>query len=508
MSSLVVGCTVSILHVLLCNDIYNDVAYAYLPMVQDFVAGNWESAFNGLPILVPTLAGIIAKTGINEFTSMIIVSCGFYLATIPLIYHFVKYFFPEGNYAAWGALLYAAAPKIIRFSCTGLLNSSRNFFLLLSIYLLFSYSRKPKFRKLVYLGISLGGLSFARGEGSLAIPIIILGLAVLLFTANRSKFDVKSCAKFFMTCIVPLIVLAIILTPRVLQTYIHYGVPFIDARQMIFFEKLTKFRLTCSWQETVNPKPFPRISYEHDIPQRKKPAPLISIKRFNKFLSCFSRGAYEPYFILAVIGIIFWLSKKNKEYIVENSIIGITILMFCIVYYCIVNSYRYFTFILPLLMPFTLAGAKEVSFYISRYIKDRYLRPTIGVVFIVLFVAQISNGLQKVISSKNDYEKACGAWIKKYINKSKLKSKLDLSTPLLYTEKPPIGYWAKLNFEPFGLPSNDMEKSIFKKYLIENVDLILLDKKDKKSSYFISSIENFIEINHPYKKYLEIYRAK
>ncbi|MCP4101416.1 MAG: hypothetical protein GY750_08330, partial [Lentisphaerae bacterium] len=368
--SFVIAFLVSLLHILFCTDIYNDVAYAYLPMVQNFVAGNWKAAFTGLPILVPTMAGFIAKTGINEFTSMMIVSCVFYLATIPVVYHFVKYFFPEGGYAAWGALLYAIAPKIIRFSCTGLLNSSRNFFLLLSIYLIFSYSRDSKFIKLVYLGLSMAGLSLARGEGGLAVPIIIAGLAVLIFAAKWSKLNIKISAKILITCLVPICVFVIALTPRVLQTYINFGVPFIDARQMVFFEKYTEFRLNCSWQEVVNPKLFPRISYKRYIPDRKQQAPIISMKRINKFLSCFIRGAYELYFIFAALGAFFWFYKR-KGYIIEHCIIAFIILIFCIVYYCIVSSYRYFTFILPLLMPFTLIGAREVILLISKYVKEK-----------------------------------------------------------------------------------------------------------------------------------------
>ncbi|MCP3966153.1 MAG: hypothetical protein GY750_04270 [Lentisphaerae bacterium] len=115
----IIAFSVSILHVFLCIDIYTDIAYAYLPMVRSFVAGNWKAAFSGLPVLVPAMAGVVAKTGINEFTSIVIVSCISYIATIPVMYRFVKYFFPEGHYAAWGAFYMRLRLKLSDLAALG-----------------------------------------------------------------------------------------------------------------------------------------------------------------------------------------------------------------------------------------------------------------------------------------------------------------------------------------------------------------------------------------------------
>ncbi|QSH41012.1 glycosyltransferase family 39 protein [Lentisphaerota bacterium ZTH] len=500
----VIGISVSLLHIFLCFDIYSDIAYAYLPMVRGFVAGNWRAAFSGLPVLVPAMAGIIAKTGLNEFTCIVVVSCIFYIATIPVMYRFVKYFFPEGDYAAWGAFLYAIAPKIIRFGCTGLLNSSRNFFLILAVYLIFSYKRKARISKLIYLGLSLAGLALARGEGSLAIPVIFLGAAVLILADESFKLNSNSIKKTLTVWGISGFVLLAAVAPRLIQTYHDFGVPFLDARQASFVEKVTAFKLNDSWDNINTPKPFPRIIYKHYIPAHKEKTPLISIDRISKFLGCLTRGAYEIYLVLAALGLFFWIYRR-KGYLYEFCVIAAVTIMYCATYYCIVSAYRYFTFVLLMIMPLTLQGCKEILSLLARIIKEKYLKPILAVGLIIITAAQIKNGLEKIIEHKYDFERKSGEWLWNYAEKSGPMPKLRLDKPVLYTQSAPVGYWSALYFEPFQMPADKKSAEALKKQLIENVDFIVLEAGDLKANDLIQSTRAFRKLDNPFKQDISIY---
>ena len=122
--------------------IYRDSAAVYTAMTREFAAGNYKEAFHpGIPNLAVILAGFLSKTGVPPFVSMRLVSGFFYLASIPMIFLLMRLFMPLVPASA-GAFLMACAPKIIRFFCTGLIDSGKFFFMTAALYFLILLVRK------------------------------------------------------------------------------------------------------------------------------------------------------------------------------------------------------------------------------------------------------------------------------------------------------------------------------------------------------------------------------
>ncbi|MDD2479353.1 MAG: glycosyltransferase family 39 protein [Victivallaceae bacterium] len=118
-------------------DMYRDVANCYAHMTREFGRGNWDEAFaSNLPPMNIVLAGLLAMIGVEAYTATMMISGIFYILTIFPLYALLKRFF-KPHEAAWGVLFFVLAPKIIRFSGTGLLESGRNFFLVLALLFVF-----------------------------------------------------------------------------------------------------------------------------------------------------------------------------------------------------------------------------------------------------------------------------------------------------------------------------------------------------------------------------------
>ncbi|MCP3966152.1 MAG: hypothetical protein GY718_07330 [Lentisphaerae bacterium] len=251
------------------------------------------------------------------------------------------------------------------------------------------------------MGISLAGLTLVRAEGSLVIPVIMIGLAVLLFVNEKCNFNKQFILKTFTALFITGIIFLCALAPRLIQSYIHFGVPFADARQASYIGRVTNLKLNTTWENINSPKPFPRIKYKHFASEQKRSNPFFSLKRLIKFLECFGRGAYEFYLALAIAGLFFW-KKYCKNFTAEYCIIAAATLLYCLVYYSTSISYRYFTFVLLFLMPLSLIGGKEAVLFLSRRIKEKYLNPVLLIAFLAISFGQVGNGIAKLIRHKYD----------------------------------------------------------------------------------------------------------
>jgi 4-amino-4-deoxy-L-arabinose transferase-like glycosyltransferase len=190
-AAVLVGVVISLAHLIFFNGIaYRDTANVYAAMSRALASGVYaEAAHPAIPSLNVLLSRIFTLPGMPPDMAMSAVSCVFYVATIPFVYFLLKCFLPDEP-SAFGAVLFACTPKIIRFSCAGLLDSGKIFFLVAALYCSCRLIRE-KFRSYgmaVGFGLALGGLSLARSEG-IGNACVLFGCTALfwLWAAWREK---------------------------------------------------------------------------------------------------------------------------------------------------------------------------------------------------------------------------------------------------------------------------------------------------------------------------------
>ena len=210
--AIIIGALLSVVSCFFSVHMYRDSANVYSFMARALANNNIQDAFHpSIPSLNVLLSWPLTSIGMSPARSLLLIACLFYVLTIISLYYLLKNFLPK-NLAGFGALLFAIAPKVIRFSCTSLIDSGKVFFLVTS--LLFAYkfieSKFRSFKDAAFLGVMLGGLALVRSEGignvasilfciSLfylyeiikqkkmqpMLPILTLGMTFLLFIISR-----------------------------------------------------------------------------------------------------------------------------------------------------------------------------------------------------------------------------------------------------------------------------------------------------------------------------------
>lgn len=496
----ILACLISALHIFFCFDIYDDIAAYYAPMTRAFAEGNWDVAFSPfVPILSTTIAGLLSSLGVEAFRSLVVVSCLFYIASIPVLYYIFKYFFKRDDFAAWGCLLYVLAPKIIRFGCTGLLNPAKNFFIIASIALILASAKHLKWRNTLLLGIVLAGLALARAETIVFLPLLVLWYAYFIFIDKKIELK-ERLIKIFLHCLVITTMFFICVSPRLYQSYKATGVPILDIRQADYVCKVLPFvrkdvKTHYLSAKTINAMPNAeseldtrQVNYiNKQLPHIKKEDRVkhyFDIKRKSlkasnknkqgwdevlKGIECFVRGAYRPYLIVALMGIfIWWRTKQNRA----EGFIFLSIIIFqATVLATRINSVRHNNINLIMLLPFTFIGIKFICETLVSYKKFFKLILIIG--FIVLAVYQIRNGAKKAISRKYDYEYKTGYWIK--ANKDKFRK--SESKIIVASSQAQYPFWADAVWLTFSENLINFNEQLY--YIHEKADFVVLESDQK-----------------------------
>jgi len=424
--AITLACLISLLHIFFCFDVYDDIAACYALMTRAFAEGDWYNAFAlHLPILSTTLGGVLSSCGLGPFRALVVVSCLFYIASIFPLYYILKYFLKREDHAAWGCVLYVLAPKIIRFSCTGLLNPSKNFFIIAAIALILASAKRLKWLNTLLLGIVLAGLALARAETIVFLPLLVLWYAYFIFIDKKLELK-KRLIKIFLHCLVITTVFFICVSPRLYQSYKTVGVPVLDMRQAHYVCKVL---------------PFTEAGYKDKlfiIAERKTFVPNTKLKSDWEMtwqgVECFINGAYEPYLILALLGIFLWWKKKENR--AEAFILFSVIALNLAVLITISNSKRYYSINAIMFLPFTFIGLKFIWELLVSY--KKFFKPILITGLVVLAVYQISNGAKKAINHKYDYEYKTGFWIE--ANKDKFSS--SKSRIIVAASQPQYAFWA------------------------------------------------------------------
>ena len=473
-------CTLS--HVFFLSDIFRDTAHVYAVFARAIGEGNWsEGIATKVPMLNISLAGILAGCGLEAVKALSLVAGIFYLLTcFPLRRLLERYVSPAA--AAWGCVLYVCAPKMIRFACAPLLESTRIFFLVAAILYFLRCSEEPKLKNMVLFGLSAGFLAVSRAEGAVVSLALLGGYWLFLLLFRKSAVWKKQ----FTAMIIAVICAVAAISPFCAMNYSKSGYFTPDAR-MVDFAKLQiqKFTgdSTCAVADAQK-KSEKSTSYSNDMTEKKG---------FDHDVSCFIRGGYELYIILALLGMI--LIIKRKQWSTDYWLLVAVSALQCVVYIATISAQRYYLFLIPLFMMFTLAGVAFVRDLIKKHLPQK-LHIFCLAVCVLILGGQVANGVKRAYSSKGKDLQAAGRWIAEYGKKHFPDRKLIIFAPQM-TE---VAYWSgAVHTDGYEKKQND--PATFKDF-----DLAVVHRKKSFNMEKRTDLERLSDT--PHSKNIWIFKVK
>jgi len=403
LAALLVAATVSLIHLIFYSGIdYRDSANVYTAMARSLANGEYADSFHpGIPLLNVLCSRVFTVFGMPPDRAMSAVSCLFYLATVPFVYLFLKNFMPDEP-SAFGAVLFACAPKIIRYSCAGMIDSGKILFLVAGLYYSCRLVRNQfkSYGAAVGFGLALGGLSLARSEG-IGNACVLFGCTGLfwLWTLWREKR---------LPAVLPLL------------TSLAAWVPLLLGRMWINWHFYGRF----IYDERIHDK---LMSLLETHPAAAETAGEIAstaaavrtesnLEFWIELLRKNIVGNYEVYFGFEVLGVvllilaarggkwrILWPDRIVPEFVKWDPLFLLPILsvVFNIVIFRIthLHAYRYFLMNIPVLIVFNVMAC----WWFWRWAVKLLPRPLLGIgiaAVVVILALQIKNGTNKFFSRR------------------------------------------------------------------------------------------------------------
>jgi 4-amino-4-deoxy-L-arabinose transferase-like glycosyltransferase len=213
-----------------------DAARFHLPMAQEFMAGNGESATDSsIPPLYPALGGLLGRmTGGAESGCRTVSILASLLAILLSILLARRLFGDEVGLAA-GALV-ALHPHLCKFGVDIGIDMLAASLLLLSTYLLVAYLAAMTLWRAILLGVSLALVSLARAEG----PAYALAIGALMVFLPMEGRRWPSCRRLLHVGAFGALLLAICL-PRMWWMHRRTGSWVLDERQITWTPRLLDF---------------------------------------------------------------------------------------------------------------------------------------------------------------------------------------------------------------------------------------------------------------------------
>ena len=378
------------------QDIYTDVANVYAYYARELGNGNFaEGWVSRVPMLQILFAGGLAYLGLEAFKACILLSGFFYILTVPVLRRYLEYFLTPLQ-AAWGCVLFVTAPKLIRYSISGMLESCRYFFLLAALLCFFRVAKYLRKRDAVLLGLALGGLAVSRGEAVLFLPVL-LGFLPFYISLVQKDGLLKNLKRKALLTALSVFFTVIAVSPFCFGNLKYAGYFVTDARLV-----------------ELMPKPTAQKAVKTAVPA--VPAKQTSFaEKAGHALSELFRGGYEPYIVLGLLGMVLLLQRKWWRW--EYSLLLAICLLHIAIYYKINSSLRYHLYAIPMLMPFTMTG---IVFCINSYMKWKARKPLTDIllcsVVAAVIVFQGINGFERVINRKS-WKRDAAEYLKEYNQK-------------------------------------------------------------------------------------------
>lgn len=391
-----IALVISLLSIVFTYDIYRDCAHVYAYAAREIGSGNFADGwYSRVPMLNILLSGALAALGVEAFRAAVIVSCGFYFFTLFPLRRFLEDFLSPAA-AAWGCLLYAVAPKVIRFSTSGLIDSGRNFFLIAALMYLFRLRERLSRRDGVLFGLSLAGLAVSRGEELPFSVMLLFALPVLTWLEPPRGFC-REGQRLLAVFSLALVVFAAGLSPFCLINGCRRGIFVTDLRiaEAMFPDRVAR-----------------PLSAPESGPRAEKPP----VKKISDSLANVLRGGYELYWGFAAVGAIVLVRRRRWNW--RHTLLWCIFLLHTALYFKVGIAYRYSIYLVPLFMPFTMTGVSFCCGQLARLnIPPRIvplLRPLFPLLLVAVLALQVENGMQNVFSrddrGKREIAKSIRRW--------------------------------------------------------------------------------------------------
>lgn len=465
--ALLSGIVISLASIVFMHDIYRDVANVYAYYAREISMGSWQDGWVGrVPMLHILLSGFLSKiTFLEAYRATIVISSLFYVLTLfPLRRFLERYLTPA--WSAWGCVLFIFAPKLIRFSVSGLLDPIRYFFLIAALLYYFrSSDRECKWYEGVLLGLTLAGLAVSRGEELVTALMLLAGFPLFYLLKQRKNLknvDLKRPLAGFLFATFFFIAG---LLPFCYGNWKSYGVFLPDLR----LKECIKLQPGEVEEMAKRSAPEKLSSGKENILPRKS-----RIKNILETFRSTLRGGYELYLFFTLLGAVLLLARRQWSW-EFTAFIGLYLVHF-IIYERIVNAYRYSLYLIPLFMPFTLiglrfAGEKGREFLMKKRPELlQYLPLLLGLGLAFLLFGQTLNGLKCVTDRKDAPYRKAAAFIKEYAKKHFPGRRCRIATfgrsvvTLYWTGA--VAVWGYKDYELYG-----------KEYHRKDFDLLLISRK-------------------------------
>ncbi len=496
----ILGVGLTLLHVIFLNDIFRDVGNCYAIYSRIIAEGDFLQGLNpSLPVMQIALAGMLSRlSGLEPLRALLLTGGMFYLLTMIPLFYLLKRFLPD-RAAAWGALAYILAPKVIRFSLTGVPEPARNFFLVTAVLAIFLLFDRATVKKALLLGAALTGFTLSRSEGVI-ISFMILGtVAGFLFFLNRKAGNGRGLKIAILYPLLAFVCFAALLSPRLYTNWRQTGYPTPDARLDSYLHRYL--------MPSVPLRDLSGTKIRHtELSTPAKKEKDTALDRFFLQFEQITRGAYEVYLILAVIGLLSGIlvaairkqllpewkpvaewSAHRPEYI----FLVLLLLMHIIIYLPVHAAYRYYIFCVPLLMPLTMAGILFCWELFRRFHLEQFL----AVSLVLLAGGQIYNGLDAVLD-QNEQHRLAGEWIREKFTPPDRKLRV-------------LNYNGYLFYWTGGEAVNPYYEGpgMLPEYA-SGFDIAVLDPDDKGRIAILRSRSDLTEIQSPYEDAVTIFQKK
>ena len=477
-TALLTGVFCTVCTVLFLTDAFRDTIHVYAVFAREIGRGNfYDGIATQVPMLNILLGGALSYCGMEAVKALSLVAGVFYICTVfPLRRLLERYVSPL--MAAYGCLLFITAPKLIRFACAPLLDASWVFLLTGAMLYFLRASEDPTVKNSCLFGLFAGLLPASRGEGLITATALLIGLLLFNVLFRRQIKFRKILAAAAMAAVVAVAVV----TPFCAMNYSKSGYFISDVRLAKFVESHLKSQDEAAKQSEAVPA--------YVLEDRKNNQYQMT---FGHMISCAVRAGYELYWILAAIGAV--VLYKRKELKSDHLLlVGVTAMQCCL-YLMSVSATRYYMFLVPFYMVFTVTGADYMRRKICCYIPAR-LHIYCGILCAVVLAAQTADGLKRVFSDKGKDYQAAGRWIREYGKKHFPDRRLVVFAPKM-TE---TAYWSG------AVHTDGYEKTRHDPATFKEFDLAIVHRKCPLGLDKRKDLERIA--GTPHSKDIWIYRVK
>ncbi len=457
------GIMCSLCQLIFSVDLYRDSANVYAFMARALAQGNYADAFHeNIPHLNVCCSFPFSIMGMAPEKALLLVSCLFYLGATAYLFFLMREFVPE-KLAGFGAILFALAPKVIRFFCTALIDSGKCFFLVAALYYGYKLIRSSfrSWGNAVGFGVSLGLLSLARSEA--VANAGILGICIGIFSIVEA-FRCKRFVPFF-TPLLSGVIMMIFLISRIVLMGIFCGKWVYDGRIAQGVSKI-----------------FPQLSSTVGSAAADTVPVNVYDSSWSHLVEQNARGCYEVYLLFTVAGLLLLLlvrykknapalfpDKKMPDFIRWNNYYWVFLAVFVsnmlIFKAAKILAYRYFLLNIPVLMVFTLFGVYWAWRYLSGFVSRKFVLPCLAVIMLL----QTVNGLSYCIKKQYRIDYNAGVYLRENLPPGKALavgkaagvwyySGLEKARPV---EAPPVDLATFNDFRYIICPLKDEEIKIF-----------------------------------------------